>query len=123
MSVPTKSIQTKVERVLKMLKIKDKVKTTEINEYNTTQCCYKCDAKMNILLTKTGNDCLRYRLCTCCSTKTYGKRRNRDVNADKNMLRLLRLEMDGSKTFTFDKSCLKYITRGLPYLLELLVGA
>lgn len=95
MSVPTKSIQTKVERVLKMLKIKDKVKTTEINEYNTTQCCYKCDAKMNILLTKTGNDCLRYRLCTCCSTKTYGKRRNRDVNAAKNMLRLLRLEMDG----------------------------
>jgi hypothetical protein len=91
----SKSIQTKVERVLKMLKIKDKVKTTEINEYNTTQCCYKCDAKMNILLTKTGNDCLRYRLCTCCSTKTYGKRRNRDVNAAKNMLRLLRLEMDG----------------------------
>lgn len=95
MSVPTKSIQTKVERVIKMMNITKSVKTSEINEYNTTKCCYKCDSIMHTLVTEAGNDCLRYRLCTCCSTKTYGKRRNRDVNAAKNMLRLLRLELDG----------------------------
>ena len=36
---------------------------------------------------------LRYRLCTNCST--IGKRRNRDVNASKNMLTLLNCSIHG----------------------------
>jgi len=94
-SVPTTSIKNKLKRVVRMMKIEGKVDMSNINEYKTTKCCYKCDSEMHILVNKAGNDCLRYRLCTGCSTKTYGKRRNRDVNAAKNMLRLLRLEMDG----------------------------
>lgn len=42
-----------------------------------------------------GKTCQRYRLCTTCGTETVGKRRHRDVNASRNILKLLNLQING----------------------------
>ena len=91
MAVPTTALQAALKKAIKMLKIERLVKIVKIDEYNTTKCCHSCDSVMNILMTNHGYECSRYRLCTECSTKTYGKMRHRDVNAAKNILKLLEL--------------------------------
>jgi hypothetical protein len=93
-----------------------------VDEYNTTKCCHKCDsvtisppaachnhrrgrAKCRLCVHNdaaiseedkiiTYRASRRYRLCTTC-TETYGKRRNRDVNAAFNMLKLVRCMHQG----------------------------
>ena len=66
-----------------------------IDEYNTTKCCHRCNNTMEKIYTAGGNEIFRYRLCGHCSPSTNGKRRNRDVNASKNMLKILACELDG----------------------------
>lgn len=94
-SVPTKGFLNTITRVLKIHHIKDLVKVKKINEYNTTKCCHRCHNVMKTQTTRFGRECLRYRLCVNCSNKTVDKRRNRDVNAAKNIRNLLHLEMQG----------------------------
>lgn len=93
-SVPTKSIELKIKRFLRMHKLLELVKIRRVNEYNTTKCCHKCHNAMRTMTTKFGNHCLRYRLCTEC-TKPIDKRRNRDVNASKNIRFLLGMDLQG----------------------------
>ena len=96
LSVPTSGIQMAFRKALKMLKIKRIVKVVSIDEHNTTKCCHKCDNVMDQIPCH-GRHCQRYRLCTHCSPETNGKRRHRDVNAARNILRLLKLQVDGEE--------------------------
>ena len=93
-SVPTKGFWKTLDKILKMHHIKEYVRIKKINEYNTTKCCHRCYGEMEKQITQFGKECLRYRLCRTCN-KTVGKRRNRDVNAAKNMRTLVALELQG----------------------------
>ena len=93
-SVPTKKVEVLLKRFIQVHKIEDLVSIRKINEYNTTKHCHKCHKEMEKLATQYGKECLRYRLCTNC-VKTGGKRRNRDVNAAKNIKMLLGCEVAG----------------------------
>jgi hypothetical protein len=96
-SVPTEGVDAAMRKVIRMHGIKHLVTMREIDEYNTTKCCYKCGEVTTAAPTTRpdGKGSLRYRLCVHCGTETVGKRRNRDVNAAKNILTLLRGELQG----------------------------
>ena len=94
-AVPTKGIYISLWRVVRMLGIRQLVHEVSIPEYNTTKCCHRCGHVMEPVYTPQGDELLRYRLCRNCSTETIGKRRNRDVNASKNMLKLLACKIFG----------------------------
>jgi hypothetical protein len=115
-AVPTKDIENKLRRFLKMHQVDELVKIKRVNEYNTTKCCYKCHSVMMKLTTKFGKECLRYRLCTEC-TKPTDKRRNRDVNASKNIKFLIGLELEGKprpEIFQKPERSKKHTTQGYP---------
>jgi hypothetical protein len=94
-AVPTSALNKALRDLLKMLKIKERVHIRPQNEYKTTKCCHRCGHVMGPTFRPNGNENLRYRLCSHCATETGGKRRNRDVNAAKNMLTLLDREIRG----------------------------
>ena len=94
-SVPTVGLLTALKKAIKMMNLSRLVKVLYINEYNTTQCCHECGNKMSKLKTSQNHDCRRYFLCTHCRHKSEGKRRHRDVNAAKNILKLLDLRIKG----------------------------
>lgn len=79
-AVPTKQITRAYVRCQKVHGIK--MLLLPVSEHNTTKCCHRCGSEMQKTRTK-GKDSLRYRTCTQCV-----KRRNRDVNASRNMLML-----------------------------------
>ena len=93
-AVPTTSISTHLKRVLRVHSLVSRVNVRQIVETNTTKCCHRCHAVMETRMTAHGRECLRYRWCTNCA-ESNGKRRNRDVNAAKNILKLLELELAG----------------------------
>jgi len=94
-SVPTVGLHTALKKAIKMLNISRLVKILYINEYNTTQCCHECGNKMSKLKTSQNHDCRRYFLCSHCRHESKGKLRHRDVNAAKNILKLLELRING----------------------------
>lgn len=85
------------KRVLKIHQLSERVKIDNtLDEYNTTKCCHCCGHVMDILTTCHEKDCLRYRLCMHCShARTVYKRRNRDVNAARNILKVLQSKVMG----------------------------
>jgi hypothetical protein len=93
-SAPVQGIMRSLERVKRMIKDKIKVQIEMIDEYNTTKCCHCCGKVMDKIV-ENGKENLRYRLCKNCNNETVDKRRNRDVNASKNMLNLLTLKLNG----------------------------
>lgn len=94
MAVPTVKLRIALKRVLRVHKIEKRVKVKLVDERNTTKCCHRCHRPMKTLTTPFGFQCLRYRVCTKC-TGTIDKRRNRDVNAAKNILHLTILQTLG----------------------------
>ena len=95
LSVPTTDLARSLKRIIKMLNIQQYVKIVNIDEYNTTKCCHRCGTIMNKLTTSHGKECLRYRVCTQCThNQTLCKRRNRDVNASKNILKILECKVN-----------------------------
>lgn len=92
-SVPTVGFERAVYRVLKTTwidkntRLESRVRMLKPNEDRTTMCCHACGAVMEKLQRPDGRDCQRYRLCTCCPETSY-KRRHRDVNAAKNILKI-----------------------------------
>lgn len=96
LSVPTSALQIAFKKALKVLNIQRLVKVVPIDEHNTTKCCHKCDNVMQQIPCHERH-CQRYRLCTHCSPETDGKRRHRDVNAARNILKLLQLMVDGKE--------------------------
>ena len=94
MAVPTTEIQKTLKKMIKILSLQRYIKLIAIDEYNTTKCCHRCDNEMQKLITH-GRECSRYRLCTQCTHKTNGKTRHRDVNASRNILKLLELRAHG----------------------------
>ena len=95
LSVPTVGIEHGMRRILKMTGSSHLVKQVPVCEDNSTKCCHHCGEIMRILRTRSGKECMRYRLCTKCGPKTNGKRRHRDVNAARNILMLLELMILG----------------------------
>jgi hypothetical protein len=96
LAVPTTDLQKSLKRVIRMMNISRKVKIVPIDEYNTTKCCHCCGTVMQTLTTPSGQECLRYRVCnTCTCLKTPYKRRHRDVNASKNILKILQCLVNG----------------------------
>ena len=94
LSVPTSGIQIAYKKALRVLNISRLVKIVPIDEYKTTKCCHRCGSVMQHMTTARGGHCVRYLLCTGCAS-TAGKRRNRDVNASKNILTLLEALLEG----------------------------
>ena len=101
-AVPVKGIYGALRRVIRMMGMQRRVHTLSINEDNSTKSCHRCGhVQQKIFYSKHNKvtnvmekkEVLRYRLCTNCST--IGKRRNRDVNASKNMLTLLNCSIHG----------------------------
>lgn len=95
MAVPTTGLEVALKKAIKMLNISRKIKVIKIDEYNTTKCCHKCGNVLKTINTCRGFPCQRYRSCTNCGTETAGKRRHRDVNAARNILKLLDLQIKG----------------------------
>lgn len=95
LAVPTEGLKQALNKAIKMLKLQRKIKIVILNEYNTSKCCHSCGHQMNCIKTHRGYECYRYRLCTHCVHKTNGKRRHRDVNASKNLLKLLEHRVKG----------------------------
>ena len=103
-AVPVKGIYSSLKRVSRMMGIQKRIHLVSIDEFNTTKCCHRCGGiqkpitykKLNTKTNKVEeNEVLRYRMCINCSKETNGKRRNRDVNASKNMLTLLNCSIKG----------------------------
>ena len=95
LSVPTVGIEDGMRRIIKMTGSSHLVKQVPVCEENSTKCCHHCGEIMKKMRTRSGKECLRYRLCTKCGPKTDGKRRHRDVNAARNILMLLKLMILG----------------------------
>lgn len=93
-SAPTNGIVKSLKRVQCLLKDKITIVILWINENYTTCCCHKCGRVME-KYPEGHDDHLRYRKCINCNNETIDKRRHRDVNASKNMLKLLTLELAG----------------------------
>lgn len=94
-AVPTVELAKGLRRVIKMLQLARRLRIVLIPEFNTTKCCHCCGKVMQTLTTAHGSECLRYRLCINCNNETIDKRRNRDVNAAKNILKLLQCILRG----------------------------
>ncbi|KAG2486241.1 hypothetical protein HYH03_015066 [Edaphochlamys debaryana] len=96
-SVPTEGVDAALRKVIRMHGIRELVKQRDIDEYLTTKCCCRCGKETVAAPTKRpdGKGSLRYRLCVNCGAGTAGKRRNRDVNAARNILLLLQAELRG----------------------------
>ena len=93
-SVPTEGVTQSLRRVIGMCQLKERLRVCGIAEDNTSKCCHRCEAVMTPLIINSKVN-LRYRLCPNCGTNPIGKRRNRDVNASKNMLKLLDCQLLG----------------------------
>jgi transposase len=95
--VPTEGVKAALRKVIRMHGIQHLVTQHEVDEYLTTKCCWRCGAETEAAPTNRpdGRRSLRYRLCVNCGTGTAGKRRNRDVNAARNILLLLQAELQG----------------------------
>jgi hypothetical protein len=93
-SAPVNGIVKSLKRVQCTLKNKLELRIRWIDEKYTTCCCHKCGNIME-KYPEGHNDHLRYRKCINCNNETIDKRRHRDVNASKNMLKLLTLELAG----------------------------
>jgi hypothetical protein len=96
-SVPTVGVQAALRKVIRMHGIRDFATHREVDEYLTTKCCCRCGRETVAAPTNRpdGKRSLRYRLCVNCGTGTVDKRRNRDVNAARNILLLLQAELRG----------------------------
>ena len=94
-AVPTVALYAALRRIIRLLQLSRRLGIVLIPEFNTTKCCHKCGKVMLKLTTAHGQECLRYRLCINCNNETIDKRRNRDVNAAKNILKLLQCFLNG----------------------------
>jgi hypothetical protein len=82
--VPTSSKHNILIRTLKSMRLKFRIQN--INEYNTTQCCFKCHNKMNNHYDAEGKIFRGLKDCINCKEgKNPFKSRNRDLNAAKNI--------------------------------------
>ena len=93
-SVPTEGVTKSLNRVMGMCQLKERLHICGIAEDNTSKCCHRCESVMAPMIINNKVN-LRYRLCPSCGTNPIGKRRNRDVNASKNMLKLLECQLRG----------------------------
>lgn len=96
-SVPTTAIDIAIRRVVKVHNIYHKIHKTMINEFHTTASCHECHKLMEKHITKFQKESFRYRKCVHCHPETNGTKRNRDVNAAKNMILLLKCALDGKE--------------------------
>jgi hypothetical protein len=94
-AVPTTALSKSLHDLVKMWDMDDRIHISPQDEYNTTKCCHRCSQIMLPTYRPDGTENLRYRLCSHCAASTGGKRRNRDVNAAKNMLTLVDRELQG----------------------------
>ena len=85
--VPTNSKHQILIKVLKSMKKKFRI--LNIDEYNTSQKCYKCEHQLADIKDATGNIIRGLKKCTTCTTeKNFFKLRNRDLNAAINILKI-----------------------------------
>lgn len=98
-AVPTEGVTSSLRRVIGMCQLKERCHVYGIQEDNTSKCCHRCGTEMRIIRKVVNGEVkvdLRYRLCPkCMGAKTAGRRRNRDVNASKNILQLLECQLQG----------------------------
>ena len=85
--VPTNSKHKVLIRVLKSMRKKFRI--LNIDEYNTSKMCYKCECKLKDIKDESGNIIRGLKECTTCTPyKNSFKVRNRDLNAAINILKI-----------------------------------
>lgn len=91
-AVPTTGVVRAFRRVMQQMRKEAVGRIEFIDEYCTTKCCHKCGQLMGVLK-KTIDGRLKevrgIRLCHTCGIKNKPLRRNRDVNAARNILNAL----------------------------------
>jgi hypothetical protein len=102
MAVPTTSFDHSIIRVLKKtwvnkkMRLEDRVRLLAVDEHKTTMGCHRCGSELKKILLIDGRECQRYRMCTECEChETVYKRRHRDVNAARNILKITECLVNG----------------------------
>ena len=127
MSVPTTSFTKNINRIQKVIwlskteRLGERVREFGLDEFRSTCCCHRCGERMALLLTRGSHECRRYRVCLGCpSNKTVYKIRHRDVNAARNILKVLECHVAGAPRPEYMRRPAQNQNVGLPQIEELL---